>query len=240
MQIDLTAELGRSGVDPVPEAEQGLWPLVSTVLIPCGLHRGDPTSMLRACGEAATRRAVVGASVGYADRTGGGERFVDDDPDDLAAAIVYQLGALDGLAGTEQQRVTCVRPAGALFEATRTNRNHAWAVVSAILDFDPSLAVISLPGSRLSQTAERQGLRVLREFQPHRLLNPNGSHGAVVTDPGIVASRALEAATSGEYDSIRLPLDSSAERACAQAVSAALLGAGITVTSPLNRSSRSS
>ena len=186
--------------------------------------------MLRACGEAMAREVALGAAVGYADRIGGGERFIDYDPDDLAATILYQLGALDGLALSEQARVGCIRPSGALFEAARTDRSHAWAVVNAVLDYDPSLTIIGLPGSRLLQTAERHGLNIAREFQPHRLLNANGSLGSVITDPTVVTRRALDAAATGNYDAIRLPWQSRAERTTAGAIHTALLEAGHRIT----------
>ena len=230
MEINLTGEVGHGLGEAATEADSTLWPLISTALVPCGVHSGEPMSMLRACGEAVVRELAIGAAVGYTDRIGGGERFVDYDPDDLAATIVYQLGALDGLALAEQARVSCVRPSGALFEAARTDRNHAWAVVNAVLDYDPTLTIIGLPGSRLLQTAERHGLHVAREFQPHRLLNANGSLGAVVTEPEAVARRALDAVGSGNYDCLRLPWHSRAERACAKTVHNALIEAGHTVT----------
>ena len=232
MEIDLTAEVGHGLGEPATQADAVLWPLLSTALVPCGVHSGDPSSILRACSLAVTRQAALGAAVGYADRVGAGERFVDYDPEDLAATIIYQLGALDGLALAEQARVTCVRAGGALFDAVRTDRNHAWALVNAVLDYDPTLTIIGLPDSRLLQTAERNGLSIAREFQPHRLLNANGSLGAVVTEPEAVARRALDAVSSGGYDSIRLPWHTSAERECAKAVHTALVEAGHTITAP--------
>ena len=232
MEIDLTAEVGHGLGESITQADDVLWPLISTALVPCGVHSGDPTSILRACGRAVTREVALGATVGYADRIGGGERFVDYDPEDLAATIIYQLGALDGLALAEQARVTCVRAGGALFDAVRTDRNHAWALVNAVLDYDPTLTIIGLPDSRLLQTAERNGLSISREFQPHRLQNANGSLGAVITEPEVVARRAADAVASGAYDSVRLPWHTAAERECAKAVHAALLDAGHTITPP--------
>ena len=51
----------------------------------------------------------------------------------------------------------------------------------------------------------------------------------VVTDPDVVARRAVDAVSSGAYDCIRLPWHSAAERTCAQAVHAALVEAGVRV-----------
>lgn len=80
MHIDLTAEVGHGLGEAFAAADNTLWPLISTALVPCGVHTGDPTSILRACSEAVTREIALGAAVGYADRVGGGERFVDYDP----------------------------------------------------------------------------------------------------------------------------------------------------------------
>lgn len=226
MHIDLNADLGHGLGDCSGAAEGLLWPLVSSALVPCGAHAGDPTSILHACSEAAARGVAVGAAVGYRDRIGGGLRFVDYDADDLAAEIIYQLGGLDGLALSENVRVSFVRPAGALFEATRTDRNHAWAVVNAVLDYDPTLTIVGSPGSRLLLTAERHGLATAAEFLPHRLLSATGALGPVVTDPEVVAQRALDAAASGAYATIRLPGETAVERSCAAAVHQALVEAG--------------
>ena len=226
MHIDLTADLGHGLGDCSAEAEGVLWPLVSSAVIPCGAHAGDPTSILHACGEAAARGVAVGAAVGYRDRIGGGQRFVDYDADDLTAEVIYQLGALDGLALTEDVRVSFVRPAGALFEAARTDRNHAWAIVNAVLDYDPTLTIVGSSGSRLLHTAQRHGLATAVEFLPHRLVSGAGAPGPVITDPEVVAQRALDAVASGGYDTLRLPGETAIERTCARAVHRALIEAG--------------
>ena len=41
---------------------------------------------------------MIGAQVGYPDLVGFGRRFLDIAADDLAAAVLYQIGALDALA----------------------------------------------------------------------------------------------------------------------------------------------
>lgn len=236
MDIDLTAGIGHGLGEAATEADHELWPLISTALVPCGIHAGDPISILRACSEAVAREVALGAAVGYGDRAGGGDRFVDYDADDLAATIIYQLGALDGIALAEQARITCVRPAGAMFETVRTDRTHAWALVNAVLDYDPNLTIVGLPGSRLLEIAERNGLATAREFQPHRLLNANGSLGPVITDREVVARRAVEAVASGDYDTVRLPWRTRAERESALAVREALVAAGHVITSEQNES----
>jgi hypothetical protein len=61
-------------------------------------------------------------------------------------------------------------------------------------------------------------------------VNSNGSLGAVITDAEAVTRRAVDAAASGNYDCIRLPWHSVAERATATAIHAALVEAGHRIT----------
>lgn len=225
MQIDLTCDLGRRSEGVWIEADNEVWPLVSSVAIACGGHAGDPRSMLAAAAQAAARQVMIGAALGYRDPACGGERFIDCDPDDLTADLLYQLGGLDAVVVTENQRIEFVRAAGALGEATRTDRNHAWAVVNAVLEFDSSLTVVGPAGSRLLATAERHGLATAVEYQPHRSSAAAGCAEASI-EPSLIGERALAAVTKGGIDSIWLPSGTAAERAAVAAVRQALTEAG--------------
>ncbi len=72
----------------------------------------------------------------------------------------------------------------------------AEAVVRAVTDVDPSLAVLALPGSELLLAAERHGLRAVSESFADRAYEPDGSlvsrkqPGSVLHDPDEVAARA--------------------------------------------------
>lgn len=206
-----------------------MWPLVSSVAIPAGGHAGEPRAMLATAAEAAARQLPVGASLGYRDPASAGERFIDYSDDDLTAELLYQLGGLDALVVTEDCRISFVRVAGALGEASRTDRNHAWAVVNAVLDFDPSILVVGPAGSRLLTTAERHGLDTAVEYQPSTFAGGSGSRGAG-NDPGAIAERTVAAVARGGVDSVWLPSGTADERAVLEAVRQALTGAGHRIT----------
>ena len=227
MQMDLAADLGRSTDEAVLEAERSIWPLISTVAIPCAAHAGDPLSMLLACGEATSRGLSIGAAVGYRDASQSG-RFIDYARDELAADLLFQLGGLDGLLSTEG-RISFVRPAGALFEAVQTDRNHSWALVDAVLDFDPKLTVVGLTGSALLATAARHGLRTAVEAQPWLGAAPSGGVGRLLTDPEVIVARALDIVHSGEADLVALSARSTADLVAARAIREAFDAAGVTI-----------
>jgi UPF0271 protein len=232
--IDLNAELGRGLDEAWGELEAGFWPLLSSVAIPCGAHAGEPATMLATAAAAASRGLAVGAALGYRDAQGRGQRFVEDDPDSLAADLLYQLGGLDALVAGETGSLAFVRPSAALAEAVVANRSHAWAIVNAVLDFDPTLLVVGPAESALLSTAARHGLAVAAEVEPRRLPGRNGAAGSLTTDPAEVAARAV-AAAGNQPAVLHLGCRTLADLTVARAVRAALDEAGCTMAPAAGR-----
>jgi len=72
--------------------------IVTSANIACGFHAGDPAGILDTLRLAAAREIAVGAHVGYRDLAGFGRRPMDIPARELTADVIYQIGALDGLA----------------------------------------------------------------------------------------------------------------------------------------------
>src|SRR5437868_2216276 len=145
--IDLNSDLGESFGAWRLGDDDAMLDLVSSANIACGFHAGDPTTLLRTCRAAGERTVRIGAQVGYRDLAGFGRRFLDVAPADLTADVIYQIGALDGLAQTVDSAVAYLKPHGALYNAIVHHREQARAVVAAVVAYDPTLPVLGLPGS---------------------------------------------------------------------------------------------
>lgn len=248
--IDINADLGESFGRWVLGDDEAMLDLVTSANIACGFHAGDPRTLLRACELAVARGVALGAQVGYRDLAGFGRRFVDVERDDLVADVLYQLGALDGLARVAGGRVTYLKPHGALYNAIVTHRAQAGAVVEAVGRWNQShepIAVLGLPGSAFLAAAEAAGVRTVREAFADRAYTPDGAlvsrrePGAVLHDPALVAARAVGLATHQRLvaadgtelaltaDSVCVHGDSPGAVAMARAVRGALAGAGVAV-----------
>ena len=98
MRIDLNADVGESlGPWPMGDDER-LIPLVSSVNVACGTHAGDPLTIERTIRLAMDHGVAVGAHPGYPDLVGFGRRDLDMTSEELQASIVYQVGAVAGIA----------------------------------------------------------------------------------------------------------------------------------------------
>jgi UPF0271 protein len=201
--IDLNADLGEGfGVWRLGD-DEALLGVVTSANVACGFHAGDPSTMRRVCTGAAAAGVTVGAQVSYRDLAGFGRRFVDADPAELADDVLYQLSALDGIARACGTAVGYVKPHGALYNAAVHHEGHARAVVDAVAAADPTLPVLGLPDSALLRLADAAGLTTVAEgfadrgYTPEGTLVPRRQPGALVSDAGEVAARAVRMAVEG-------------------------------------------
>jgi UPF0271 protein len=177
--------------------EDSVLPLVTSASIACGFHAGDPLTMRRSVALARRHGVVVGAHPGYPDLAGFGRRELAASPDEIAAMVLYQVGALAAVCRAERAPLRYVKPHGALYNRAAVDRAAAEAIAEAVRLADPSLALLGLAGSELVAAAERAGLRAVGEAFADRAyladgtLAPRGRPGAVLEDETTVVRRAL-------------------------------------------------
>jgi 5-oxoprolinase (ATP-hydrolysing) subunit A len=206
--VDLNADLGEGfGVWELGD-DDAMLQLVTSANVACGFHAGDPAHLLATCREAAQREVRIGAQVSYRDLAGFGRRFIDVTPDDLTADVIYQIGALQGLARAAGSTVSYVKPHGALYNTVVKHEQQARAVAEAIHAVDPALPVLGLAGSAMFDAATQLGLRCVAEAFADRAYQPDGQlvsrrePGAVIDDPDAVAQRVATMIEHGEVTAI--------------------------------------
>ena len=245
--IDLNSDVGESFGRWTLGDDAALMPLITSANVACGFHAGDPLTLRATCAAAAAHGVTVGAQVGYRDLAGFGRRFIDIDPDDLVADVIYQIGALQALAAASGTAVRYVKPHGALYNTVVHHREQAAAVVEAVRAVDPTLPLLGLPGSAVLELARAAGLRTVQEAFADRAYTPQGTlvsrrePGAVLHDPDAVAARMVRLVTAGVItavdgtdveviaDSICVHGDSTGAVDLARRVRSALEAAGVTV-----------
>ncbi|MGO4384892.1 LamB/YcsF family protein [Specibacter sp. RAF43] len=245
--IDLNSDVGESFGNWTFGDDARIIESTSSVNVACGFHAGDPTTIRATVAAAKRAGVVIGAHPGYRDLAGFGRRFIDMEPAELTNDVIYQIGALQALAGAEGARVQYVKPHGALYNTIAGHPVQARAVVEAILAVDATLPLMVLPNSDIDRLAREAGLRTVPEAFADRAYNPDGSlvsrtrPGAVLTDVDAVVAQSLRLATRQEIqavdgsilkvsvESICLHGDTPGAVAMAAAVKAALVGAGVSI-----------
>lgn len=208
MNIDLNSDLGESFGAWRMGDDAAMLAVVSSANVACGFHAGDPAGILSTLRAAASRGVSVGAHVSYPDLVGFGRRNMDMASADLQASVIYQIGALQGLAAAAGTRVRYVKPHGALYNFIAHDARQAADVIAAVKAVDASLGLVVLAGSALSGWAREAGLRTVEEafadrgYRADGSLVPRNQPGAVLHDPEAVAERMLQLARDGTVTAV--------------------------------------
>ncbi|WP_338478541.1 5-oxoprolinase subunit PxpA [Pseudomonas trivialis] len=206
--IDLNSDLGESFGAWSMGDDSAMLDVVTSANVACGFHAGDPAGILRTLQAAAAKNVTIGAHVAYPDKVGFGRRNMDLARDELTADVIYQIGALQGLARAAGTSVRYVKPHGALYNTIAHDRRQALAVIAAIRAIDSTLILVALAGSTLIQWARDEGLQCVAEAFADRAYTPQGTlvsrrePGAVLHDPKQVAQRMLRLVEDGTIEAI--------------------------------------
>jgi UPF0271 protein len=250
MRIDLNSDLGES-FGPWPMGrDTELMPLITSANVACGFHAGDPGTMRATVALARKHGVAIGAHPGFPDLVGFGRRDLKASPQEIEDFVLYQAGALAGVAAAQGARLQHVKAHGALYNMACRDGAMADALARAVAALDRSLLLFGLPGSELLRAGRAAGLRVAAEGFADRAYEADGSlasrskPGSVIHDAAIVAARAVRMACEREVvavdgsvirvevDTICLHGDTPGAVELARAVRAALEAAGVTVRAP--------
>ncbi|WP_313603321.1 LamB/YcsF family protein [Rhizobium sp.] len=208
LTIDINSDLGESFGAWKMGDDSAMLDIVSSANVACGFHAGDPAGILKTVKAAAERGVAIGAHVGYRDLAGFGRRNMDPTSEELIGDVIYQIGALQGLAKAAGTRVTYVKPHGALYNTIAIDKRQAKDVIDAILAVDPSLVLMALAGSQLVEQARAAGLTVVAEAFADRAYTPEGNlvsrreKGSVLHDPDLIAERMVRMVKEGVIEAI--------------------------------------
>ncbi|HAJ13318.1 MAG TPA: LamB/YcsF family protein [Comamonadaceae bacterium] len=247
MKMDLNSDLGESLGAWRMGDDAAMLDIVSSANVACGFHAGDAAGILDTLKAAQARGVTVGAHVAYPDLAGFGRRAMDVASADLVADVIYQIGALQGLATAAGTTVRYVKPHGALYNTIAQDQRQARDVIAAIKAIDPALVLVALAGSPLVQWARDAGLHVVSEAFADRAYTPQGAlvsrrdKGAVLHDAEQIAKRMVRLVQEGiveaidgstvriEADSICVHGDSPGAVAIARELRTRFVQAGITI-----------
>ena len=204
LTVNMNADMGEGfGAYDIGD-DDSILKIIRSASIACGFHAGDPVTMHRVVQRAKAEGCSIGAHPGFNDLWGFGRRRIDMQPDHLEYVIAYQIGALQAFASYVGEKVTHVKPHGALNNMAAEDEGYAMAIGRAIKTVDKDIIYVALFGSQMHKAAERLGLRLACESFPDRLYEDDGNlasrtiPGTVVKDPKVASEQAVRMVRDGE------------------------------------------
>lgn len=246
LQVDLNADLGESFGAWTMGHDTEMFEVITSANVACGFHGGDPLVMAETLSCARERGVGVGAHPSHMDLWGFGRRRIEgEDPADIEKLLIYQIGAIQGMARAVGVPVLHFKAHGSLANATAHDPAMADACARAVQATDPKMLFVALPGTEQEGAARRAGLRVAREAYADRAYEDDGTlvprkrEGSMIHDVETAASRIVRMVTEQsvtsingreltlEFDTICVHGDNPHAVAMAQRIRTALVDAGV-------------
>lgn len=196
--LDINSDMGESFGAWTMGDDAAMLEVVSSANVACGFHAGDPVVMFDTVEKAKANGVAIGAHPSFRDLWGfGRRRIVGESPSTLMKEIVYQIGALRGVAAACGHNVTHVKGHGALANLAEADDELADAIVAAVKAVDRDLILVCLPGNAMERAGGKAGLRLAREIYADRTYDDDGRltsrklANAFIHDPEEAAARVV-------------------------------------------------
>ncbi len=194
MLINLNADLGESFGAYRMGDDAALLAIVGSANVACGFHGGDPVVMARTLRLAREAGVSIGAHPSFPDLQGFGRRVMHLGAEELEAIVIYQVGALMGMARSQGVSVSHVKPHGAMSNIACEDAVSAATIARAVRAVDPGLILLAPALSQLAQAGRAAGLRVADEVFADRAYTEEGNL-MPRSQPGAVLATSQECLT---------------------------------------------
>jgi 5-oxoprolinase (ATP-hydrolysing) subunit A len=180
-------------------ADEALMGHVGLANVACGFHAGDPAVMQQTVRMAREHGVRVGAHPSYPDLQGFGRRAMAMERSELAAALIYQVGALRGFLDAAGMSLSHIKPHGALYGAAARDRSVADAIADAASVF--GVPVLGMAGTLHEEVYTARGLGFMAEYYCDLDYDDDG--GLIITrkhvayDPAVAAERVARVVRDG-------------------------------------------
>lgn len=180
-------------------ADAELMPHITLANVACGYHGGDPVVIRETVRLARSHGVRVGAHPSYPDRQGFGRRAMAMEREELAAALIYQVGALKGFLDAEGMALSHLKPHGALYGVAARDESVAHAVADAAEAF--GVPVMGMAATLHETVYRERGLEFLAEYYADLEYDDEG--GLIITrkhvayDPAEAAARVARVMREG-------------------------------------------
>jgi UPF0271 protein len=179
--------------------DKEIMPFIDMANLACGFHASDPVTMHKSIEMAKEHGVEIGSHPAYPDLVGFGRHEMNCSQEEIVSFIIYQLGALDALCRSYEQKVTYVKPHGALYNSMMKDENIFKSIAKAISKYDSSIKLMILSSTKNSyyqELAQKYNIELLYEVFADRAYTDEGfllsrtEKGAVISTKKEVVKRA--------------------------------------------------
>ncbi len=174
-RIEVNADIGEWENNLGRINDEKIMPYITSANIACAFHAGHHDVMDLTVQMAMKHEVKIGAHPGYPDKEGFGRRAMNYSQSEIRNQMLYQIGALQGIARYRGATINHVKPHGALYNHGAKDYKIAKAIVESIASFGETVLLIALPASELTVAADKIGVPFMSEVFSDRQYRADGS-----------------------------------------------------------------
>ena len=245
MEININCDLGEKSKHHSNKYDPDLLEIVNSANVACGYHAGDVESMNKVIEISKKNGVSIGAHPSFNDLENFGRKRMNLNEKEINQLLIDQYEILQKIADKYEEKVTHIKPHGALNNMACEDINLATIIAKSIKDIDKSLIYLVPTGSKMEEAAKKFNLKIACEIFADRNYEDDGNlvsrkkSNALITDAdqakahvlSMVENQALNCHSGKqipcEIDSVCIHGDNDSSLATAKAVKENLVKNGL-------------
>ena len=189
MEININCDLGEKSKHHSNKYDPDLLEIVNSANVACGFHAGDDESMNQVVQISKKNGVSIGAHPSFNDPENFGRQRMNLSPDEIRKLIIDQYEILQKIADSYGEKVTHIKPHGALNNMACEDIELATTLAKAINEISKDLIYLVPTGSKMEVAAKKLNMKIACEIFADRNYEDDGNlvsrkkPHALITDP---------------------------------------------------------
>ena len=197
MEININCDLGEKSKLHSNKHDPDLLKIVNSANIACGFHAGDDETMNQVITISKENGVSIGAHPSFNDPENFGRKRINLSAIEIRKLIIDQYEILQNIAIKHNEKVSHIKPHGALNNMACEDIELATILAKAIFEISKDLIYLVPTGSKMQEAAKKQNMKIACEIFADRNYEDDGNlvsrkkPNALITDPEIAKKHVL-------------------------------------------------
>jgi len=197
MEININCDLGEKSKFHSIENDPALLDIVNSANVACGYHAGDHETMRMVVQTSKKNGVSIGAHPSFNDPENFGRKRKNLNSSEISKLIIDQFQTLNKIAQEYGEKVTHIKPHGALNNTPCEDLELATHLAKTIYQIDKEIIYLVPTGSKMEIAAKKLNMKIACEIFADRNYEDDGNlvsrskSNALITDPEIAKSHVL-------------------------------------------------
>ena len=197
MEININCDLGEKSKLHSNKHDPDLLKIVNSANVACGYHAGDEETMNQVVTISKENGVSIGAHPSFNDPENFGRNRINLTANEIRKLIIDQYEILQNIAIKHNEKVSHIKPHGALNNMACEDLELATILAKAINEISKDLIYLVPTGSKMQEAAKKLNMKIACEIFADRNYEDDGNlvsrkkPNALITDPEIAKKHVL-------------------------------------------------